>query len=100
MVKTGTQLARAINRGRAFGSSTVQRYLSGELATDELTEAFSKAMGVPSPIQIVESERLQRWYALGDRLDQADRETFDWELGRLERLVGMAERLQDHEDKS
>ena len=97
MVKTGSRLARAIRRGRPFGSSTIQRYLSGELATDELTEAFSKAMGVPSPIRIVESERLQRWYALGDRLDQADRDTFDWELGRLERLVELAERLRAHE---
>ena len=96
MAEVGTQLARAIRRGRAFGSSTIHRYLSGQLVTDELTEAFAKVMGVPNPIQIVESAKLQRWYALGARLDEVDEETFDWELGRLERLVNMAVELWQH----
>lgn len=96
MAEVGTQLARSIRRGRAFGSSTIHRYLSGQLVTDELTEAFAKVMGAPNPIQIVESAKLQRWYALGARLDEVAEETFDWELGRLERLVSMAEELWQH----
>ena len=98
MAELCPRLARAIRRGRPFGSSTVHRYLSGQLVTDELTEAFSRLMNVPNPIQVVESEKLQRWYALGARLDKADEETFDLELGRLERLVMMAEKLHELSD--
>ena len=95
MGEVGAQLARAVRRGRPFGASTIQRYLSGQVVTGELTDAFAKAMGVVSPIQIVESERLRAWYGLGERLESSDPETFEWELGRLRHLVALTEKVQE-----
>ena len=86
-------LARAIRRPRAFGSSTVHRYLNGQLVTDELTNAFGKAMNLSSPVRVMESEQLQHWYDLGARLDKADPEAFSLEFAKLEHLVTMAEEL-------
>ena len=84
---TGVRLARAMKRGRPYAIATVQRYLKAELVTDELTEAFAKAMGVPHPVQVLEDENHQRWCELGVRLDKGHSETFKAELDRVERLV-------------
>ena len=89
----GIALARTIRRPRPFGISTVRRYLSGELVTNELTLAFSEVMKVPSPIQVIEKESHRRWYELGVRLDGADPEIFEAEFARLERISKMAEDL-------
>ena len=96
--ETGALVARSIRRNRAYGIATVQRYLSGVLVTDELTEAFAKAMNVPHPITLLESPKHRKWCELGVRLDRGDTGTFDAELDRLERLVGLIEELRGQPD--
>ena len=97
--ETGAALARAVRRVRAFGTSTVHRYLTGRVVTDELTQAFAKAMKVPYPIQVLDSPRHQQWCDLGVRLDEADAEAFEAELKRLQHLVDMAETIRDMRKK-
>ena len=92
--ETGRYLARVMKRGRPFAVATVHRYLGGTLVTDELTEAFAKAMSVASPAQI-ENERHLRWYELGVRLDHANEAVFSKEIDRLEQLVEVVEELRD-----
>lgn len=92
--KTGIRLAKALKRTRPFAISTVRRYLLGELVTDELTMAFATLMERPHPVQVLESEKHRRWCELGVRLDHGDSETFEAELARVERLVGLIEKLR------
>ena len=94
IVAAGAYLARAVKRGRPFGKATMRRYLTGELVTDELTEAFATVMGVPFPAQI-ENERHAEWYELGVRLENVNAESFSNELERLRHLVGILEELSD-----
>lgn len=96
--KTGVRLGKALKRGRPFAISTVRRYLLGELVTDELTMAFATMMKMPHPVQVLETEKHRRWCELGVRLDQGDTETFEAELARIERLVGLVEKLRDLEN--
>ena len=92
--ETGSYLGRVMRRGRPYALATIRRYLIGDLVTDELTQAFAKAMDVLHPIQVLETPHHQRWCELGVRLDKGDADTFKAELDRLERLVSMVEELQ------
>ena len=92
--ETGRHLARVTKRGRPFAVATVHRYLAGSLVTNELTQAFAKAMGVPPPVQI-DNDLHRRWYELGVRLDHANEAVFATEIDRLEQLVAVVEELRD-----
>ena len=87
--KVGEILAHAISRKQPFGSSTIHRYLSGEAATDELTEAFAKVMEVTPPHALppFESEEHRLWCELGVRLTSVAPAVFARELQVILRIV-------------
>ena len=87
--KLGEVLAKAINRKQPYGSSTIHRYLSGEAATDELTEAFARAMDVqaPAPMMPLASKEQRLWCELGVRLDAVAPVVFARELQLIQRIV-------------
>lgn len=89
----GPKLAGAIDRPRPFSKATVSCYLRGERITDELTEAFSRLMGVSFPVFMPESNEQQRWFELGAELEQVDPELFVEELEHVEELVETSKKL-------
>ena len=99
LAETGALLADARERPRAYALVTVRRYLSGELVTDDMTDAFAKAMRVPYPVQVIETSKQRRWCDLGTRLDKGNRKAFEAELRRLEYLVELVETLRELEEE-
>lgn len=87
MGEVGRQLARAMGRPKAYTHSTVSRYLSGDVTSPDVTEAFARLRRTASPVMLAESREDIDWLQLGQELRRLNPAAFAAYLNNLRLLV-------------
>lgn len=64
----GARIAEIIGKESAYAHTSIQRYLSGEQVSTDITDGFVEMMGVPPPIIIAETPEEAEWCSLGRQL--------------------------------
>ena len=83
----GRRLADAIGQKKAWGKSTVERYISGELVTDSMTRAFCAWLGLLYPVISARHPDELDWLEAGRMLREYNPEEFRRELDELRRMA-------------
>lgn len=87
----GQKAADAINRAEAFGTSTIERALKGQM-TDEVLRALCSYFELPYPILSASEPAEVTWFDIGRRFAALDRSRFDELLRGWSEWVEIEER--------
>lgn len=90
------ELAAVMGREKPMSLARIHAYLHGKSTTEELTEAFARAMHVQAPgahLRIADPE-MRRWLDIGERLKAEHPQRFHNELLTLSEIVEFLERTR------